>query len=116
MNNSKSSTDKYNIMDNLHRLETDQHRLDEIAHLEIMLKDAKKKYVSDYKNMTEKVVSPVVGKLKDNSRIKKVVDNYLDTYVLTDKRNNAEIELYNIMAAEFLGTLEALSQTQCSVM
>ena len=63
--------DTYNIMDKLNRLENDQFRLDEIQHIEKILKRAKKTYITDYNNVTENIVSPVVEKLKSNYRIKK---------------------------------------------
>ena len=76
----------------------------------------RKKYIADYKHVTEDIVAPVVAKLKENYRVRRVVNNYLDTYVKSNRRDEADAELYSIMTAEFPEMLDALNHTTCSIM
>lgn len=106
----------HHVLHQLQSLENDQRRLEEIKQLEDALQIAKKKYVKDYNNVSENLVGQVVQKLKNNIRVKSVVDNYIKSYVNPNSSEAAERELYNIMAAEFLEMLETLNHTSCSVM
>lgn len=96
-------------------IEEDYKRLESITKLQEGFNEVKASYSMEYNSTLEKLLGDVKTKLRGNSKMKDAVNNYVKTYVKSGMEKQAEEALYNMLAAEILGTFQALSHTSCNI-
>lgn len=97
-------------------IETDQKQLESIDRLQKAFSDVRRSYRREYQDSLNHLLTNVKDKLKNNEGMVEAVEMYVSKFVSVEKRQNAEEELYNLLAAEILQTMHALQHASCCVM
>ena len=104
-----------NLFSDIGRLDSERLSLEQINRLQDAFNDVKKSYDYKYEEDLNSVIKSMRQRLQSNQMICDTVNNYIQKYVSSDKQDNAKEELYNILSAEMLQTLVALSHTSCII-
>jgi hypothetical protein len=97
-------------------VETDQKQLESIDRLQQAFLDVRKSYSQEYKESLNHLLTNVKDKMKRNPGMVDAVNTYVSKFVPVNKQDVAKEELYNLLAAEMLQTLQTLQHATCLVM
>ncbi len=103
------------ILIQLNTIEKDQKRLENIRQLENAFNEVKSSYANEYNNTLAEVNEKIKTKLKENAKIRDVVNKYVRTYAKPEVAEEATDMLYNLLSAELAMTLQTLSHTSCII-
>lgn len=109
---SKEST----IFRDLNILEEDSKQLESIAKLQQAFREVRQNYRDEYTSSMNHVLGQIKEKMRKNHGMVDAVNSYILQYVEPSKHKKATDELYNLLAAEMLHTLQALQHTTCLCM
>lgn len=104
-----------NMLRELNTIEHDQKQLESIERLQHAFNQVKETYAREYNDTLGHVITPVKEKLQKDDKMRSVVNNYVEKFVNEDKREIARDELYTILAADYVHTLQTLSHTSCVI-
>jgi len=104
------------LFKDLTTIETDQKQLESIERLQQAFIDVRRSYRQEYHDSLEHLLTNVKDKMKKNPGMVDAVATYIERFVDEEKHEEAREELYNILAAEMLQTIQTLQHTNCMVM
>ena len=105
-----------NFFQELSIVETDQKQLESIDRLQQAFLDVRKSYSQEYKESLNHLLTNVKDKMKQNPGMVDAVNTYVSKFVPMNKQDVAKEELYNLLAAEMLQTMQTLQHASCVVM
>lgn len=105
-----------NFFQELSIVETDQKQLESIDRLQQAFLDVRKSYSQEYKESLTHLLTNVKEKMKRNHGMVEAVDIYVSKFVPVNKQDAAKEELYDLLSAEMLQTLQTLQHATCMVM
>lgn len=97
-------------------VETDKQQLESIDRLQQAFLDVRKSYSQEYKENLTHLLTNVKDKMKKNPGMVEAVDMYVRKFVPISDQDAAKEELYNLLSAEMLQTLQTLQHATCAVM
>jgi ribosomal protein S7 len=100
----------------LNRIEEDSKKLESIDKLQQAFQEVRQSYRSEYQESLDHVLGNIKSKMMQNQSMIDAVTIYVEKYVAPDKRDAASEELYNMLAAEMLQTMQAIQHTSCTLM
>lgn len=103
------------LLNHLSTAEKDKDQLDSIARLESAFSEVKQRYSQEYSEHMKEAVTQVKNRMKQNSGMSSAVNAYVNKYAENYKKESAKEELYDMLSAELLETLQTLQHTNCSI-
>ena len=105
-----------NLFQDLITIETDQKQLESIDRLQQAFADVRQNYRQEYTDSLTHLIDHVKMKMKRNEGIVEAVRLFVFKFVPVENHEEATEELYNLLAAEMLQTIQTLQHTTCSMM
>ena len=96
-------------------IETDGKKLETIYQLQKAFEQVKSNYASEYNNTSNDILETVKSRMKKNPYMAKAIQTFVNRYVLSSLRESATEELYGMLSAEIVQTLQTLSHTSCVI-
>lgn len=103
------------LFHDLSTIEEDTKKLESIDRLQQAFRDVRQSYREEYRDSMTHVLGNIKKKMKKNHGMVEAVNDYVQRFV-PGNRQEATEELYNLLAAEMLHTLQALQHTNCAIM
>lgn len=99
------------LIDKINLINHDQEELKNIEELQKAFNNVKENCRKERDHNLREAVDKVKEKLKNNPGISKVVESFVAKYIQYDLQESAEEDLYDMLAAEYLETLNAMTHT-----
>jgi len=105
-----------NVFSDLKTIEADTQRLERIDKLQKAFQEVRETYRSEYHHSLNHAIGNIKAKMVQNRYMTDAVNSYVEKFVPKEKHDDAREELFNMLAAEFLQTLNTLQHTSCVLM
>lgn len=105
-----------NLFKELNDIETEQSELNRLQALKQAVTDAQQQHKEHLNQSFGHVTDTFKEKLKENNTFSKMVEDYVQKYVPSEKHTDAREDLFNILAKEMISTFNSLNHTSCGIM
>jgi uncharacterized protein YggL (DUF469 family) len=105
-----------NLFHKIYTIEEDEDKLNQINKLQAAFKEVKSSYVHEHDDNLREVINIIKNKLKVNKGMHDAVEGYIERYVKEEMKHEAREQLYDMLAAELLQTMQVLSHTSCAIL
>lgn len=108
-----------NIFAQLNTVENDEEQLRRIKQLEDAFASVRESYQHEHDDNLRKALNTVKSKIKKNKNMRHAVNKFVDKYVKDDIKEQGREDLYDLLSAEMLQTINTLQHaeyTDCTIL